>query len=127
VTLDGFFGTLHTNLHNIGIVKQASDDAWKEVVARYNTSYRVLRDIAYALKHGTLTRKKSRLVTRSNQILTLPGAFQLGAFQRNAFRTDRVWIEGTDTDYIADEVIRDVVQIAESWLTKTSKDPYPNG
>ena len=123
MTLDGFFGTLHTNLHNIGIVKQASDDAWKEMVARYNTSYRVLRDIAYALKHGTLTRKKPRLVTRPN----ITRRFSTRSLSTDAFRTDRVWIEGTDTDYIADEVIRDVVQIAESWLTKTSKDPYPNG
>jgi ParB-like nuclease domain len=60
MTLDGFFGTLHTKLHRTGIVKQASDDACKEMVARYNTSYRVLRDMAYALEHGTLTRKKPR-------------------------------------------------------------------
>jgi hypothetical protein len=28
------------------------------------------------------------------------------AFQQNAFRTERVWIEGMDTDYRADELIR---------------------
>jgi hypothetical protein len=32
-----------------------------------------------------------------------------------------VWIEGQDTDYRADEVIGDVVVIAEDWLAKIPK------
>ena len=34
-----------------------------------------------------------------------------------------VWIEGIDTDYRADEVIRDVVSIARDWLVGIAQEP----
>jgi hypothetical protein len=54
MTLDGFFGTLHAEL---GLVQERADDQWKEKLARGNKYYRLLRDSAYALKHGRLDRK----------------------------------------------------------------------
>jgi len=80
----------------------------------------MLRDAAYALKHGVLTHPKPRIVRKSEQVQTLPGAFDGAVFQQNACQTELVWIEGMDTDYRADEVIRDVVQIANAWLVKLS-------
>jgi hypothetical protein len=48
----------------------------------------------------------------------LPNAFDPTASQQDTFLRDRVWIEGMDTDYRADEVIRDVVDLAREWLAK---------
>jgi hypothetical protein len=118
MTLDGFFGSVHARLFEAGVVNEKSDDCWKETLAEASKSYRVLRDAAYALKHGNLTHPKPRLVRKSEHIQTLPGAFDGSAFQQNAFQTERVWIEGMDTDYRADEVIGDVVCVAGEWLTK---------
>jgi hypothetical protein len=70
MTLDGFFGTLHTELFKLGHVLDSLDDKWKETLSRSCQHYRVLRDAAYALKHGTLDHPKPRLVRRSDQILT---------------------------------------------------------
>jgi SAM domain (Sterile alpha motif) len=43
-------------------------------------------------------------------------------FAENDIDVERIWIEGTDTNYKADEVIRDVLNIAESWLAKVPKE-----
>jgi hypothetical protein len=118
MTLDGFFGTLHTELFKTGVVTDESDDKWKETLARSCHHYRVLRDAAYALKHGTLTHPKRRLVRRFDQILTMPASFDSVAFDRSAFDTGRVWIEAEDTDYEADKVINTVLDLARDWLSK---------
>jgi len=85
MTLDGFFGTLHAKLHNTGTVKESSDDRWKETLAKGNKSFQVLRDMAYALKHGSLTHTKPRLVRRSDQIQRYPASFDSALFDRSAF------------------------------------------
>jgi hypothetical protein len=90
MTLDGFFGTLHTELFKLGAAPDKSDDKWKETLGRGCHHYRVLRDTAYALKHGTLDHQKPRLVRRSDQVVTTPGAFQSNAFQAAAFHTETV-------------------------------------
>jgi hypothetical protein len=112
MTLDGFFGSLHTRLREDAKVGEDSDDKWKENLACQNKYYRLLRDAAYALKHGNLTRGKSRVVRRSDQILAVPGAFSSQAFQAKAFQTDMVWIHAEDTNYRAHEVIKEVVGFA---------------
>jgi hypothetical protein len=113
LTLDGFFGTLHAELFERGIVQEPRDDRWKETIAEASKSYRVLRDAAYALKHGVLTHSKPRLVRRSEHIHTLPTSFDSATFDRDTFDTEQVWIEGCDTDYRADEVITIVVELAK--------------
>jgi hypothetical protein len=118
MTLDGFFGTLHSELFNIGFIREKSDDVWKESLATDCHHYRVLRDAAYALKHGTLTHSKSRLVRRSDKVQKMPAAFDRAAFDRGAFDNETVWIEASDTDYRADEVISSVVELARNWLHK---------
>jgi hypothetical protein len=118
LTLDGFFGTLHSELFKIGLVTEKTDDVWKETLASGCHHYRVLRDTAYSLKHGSLTHPKSRLVRRSDQVLSLPAAFDRARFDIGSFDTETVWIEASDTDYRADEVIRSVVELARTWLAK---------
>src|SRR5262249_45822178 len=121
MTLDGFFGTLHTELFRLGVLPNKSDDKWKETLAVSCHHYRVLRDAAYALKHGVLTRSAPRLVKRSDQVVTMPGAFQGNAFQSGGFQKETVWIEAEDTDYRAAEVIKAVLALAREWLDKAPR------
>ena len=116
MTLDGFFGMLHASLHQAGVVREPSDDQWKERLAGENKHYRLLRDAAYMLKHGQLDDRKPRLVRRPEQILTMPGAFQESAFDPDAFGTQMVWIETEETDYRAFETIKEVVEFAREKL-----------
>jgi len=118
MTLDGFLGTLHSTLNRLRRVSERSDDQWKESVAQTCHHYRFLRDTAYALKHGTLDHRKPRLVRHSDQVVSMPGAFQAGAFQSNALQTDTVWIAADDTDYKAADVIRTVRELARDLLSK---------
>lgn len=90
MTLDAFFGALHSELLQAGAIAEKSDDKWKEMLAEASHHYRLLRDTAYALKHGNLTRPTPRLVRKSDSVFTMPGAFQPGAFQPDAFDTGRV-------------------------------------
>jgi hypothetical protein len=110
MTLDGFFGALHSELYEENRITQKDDDKWKDTLACENKSYRLLRDCAYALKHGNLTKPKLRLVRRHDQIVTMPGGFS-SAFD-SGFQTEMVWIEATDTDYRADDIIKQVLQFA---------------
>lgn len=115
MTLDAFFGILHASLHAIDTVEQKTDDQWKDVIAQSHFSYQVLRDAAYALKHGKLDGRKTRLVRRPEQIFGMPGAFDSTAFD-NAFDTETIWIDTPGNDYRAAEVIADVTEIARKVL-----------
>jgi hypothetical protein len=116
MTLDGFFGTLHAELHKIGLVQERIDDQWKERLAHENQSYRLLRDAAYALKHGRLDDRKPRLVRRPDQIMTMPASFDASDFDPSAFDAETVWIETDETDYRADEMIKEVLEFARERL-----------
>ena len=117
MALDGFFGTVHTERYDQGLTKEPSDDKWKDQLAQQNADYRLLRDCAYALKHGRLTKSKPRLVRRSDQIVTMPGAFDAAAFRNNAFQVQTVWIEAVDTDHRAGQVLQGVLQFARDCLS----------
>ena len=101
-----------------GAIQERDDGTWKETVAKGSKNYRVLRDAAYALKHGVLTRSTPRLVKQSEHVQAMPVGFDSATFDRDAFDTEQVWIEATDTDYRADEVIKDVIALAGEWLTR---------
>jgi hypothetical protein len=116
MTLDAFFGILHAALFKLGSVKEQADDKWKEELARADKTYRLLRDSAYALKHGELDSRKPRLVRRHDQILTMPGSFDQAAFDRSAFDTETVWMETEATDFRADETIKHVLEFAHETL-----------
>src|SRR5262249_5315357 len=116
--LDAFFGILHASLYQNGIVQEPDDSKWKDVLACENRHYWVLKDCAYALKHGQLSHKKPRLVRRPDQIVSKGGAFQANAFQNNVFQTNKLWIETEEGDYRADVVIKDVAELARQRLLK---------
>jgi hypothetical protein len=117
LTLDGFFGTLHAELYEQGAITEPSDDIWKEELAQQNEDYRLLRDCAYALKHGYLTKPKPRLVRRSDQIFPMPASYDAATFDRSAFDVETIWIQAEDTDYRADEVIKEVAGFARERLS----------
>ena len=122
MTLDGFFGSLHAEFHRQAVISEPSDDKWKDELARDNKSYRLLRDCAYALKHGQLDpQRKSRLVLRPDQIMTMPTSFDTATFDRSAFDTETVWIEANDTDYRAAEVIGIVLDLARRSLSELTE------
>jgi hypothetical protein len=110
MTLDALFGILHAALHEAGIVSLRRDDDWKEELAKQNDDYRLLRDTAYALKHGQLNiGSKQRVVRRPDQLFTMPGAFSPAVFDPAVFDTGQVWIDTAANDYRAHEVIENVV------------------
>lgn len=118
MTLDALFGILHAELYEARTLSQKDDDKWKEELAQQSGDYRLLRDAAYALKHGKLNpERKYRIVYRPKQLFTMPGAFQAGAFSSAAFDTGQVWIETETTDHRANEVIKNVVEFARLRLT----------
>jgi hypothetical protein len=49
--------------------------------------------------------------------MTMPGSFDAAAFDRSAFDIETVWIEADDTDHRADEVIKEVLQLARERLS----------
>jgi hypothetical protein len=121
MTLDAFFGVLHAALHAKGTLKEPNDDVWKEKLAQQNDDYRLLRDAAYALKHGELKHRRPRLVRRPDQLFTMPGVFQSNVFQPDVFQVEQVWIETDVTDRRANEVINSVTQFARAQLSEASR------
>jgi hypothetical protein len=116
MTLDAFVGILHAALYQAGRVTESDDAKWKEVLAKQTPDYELLRDAAYALKHGQLDpKRKRRIIYRPQQFFTMPGAFQPGAFSAG-FDTGQVWIETEVTDKRADEVIEKVAELARLQL-----------
>jgi len=116
MTLDAFFGILHATLYETGVAEvPREDDKWKGQFAQQSIEYRLLRDAAFALKHGNLSRSP-RLVSRPKQLLAMPGAFQ--GFQADAFQSEQIWIETDVNDYKANEVIAQVAHLAQTQLTK---------
>lgn len=111
-SLDAFFGILHAALREQNRPIDPNDSAWKETLAAKNESFRLLRDIAYALKHGKLDGRMPRLVRKPDQVFSMPGAFEPAAFSK-AFDTGQVWISTDANDFRADEVIGAVVDFAE--------------
>jgi hypothetical protein len=119
MTLDALFGILHAALHHAGTITVRRDDDWKEELADQSGDYRLLRDLAYTLKHGQLNLgNKPRIVRRPDQLFTMPGAFAPGAFNSAAFNTGEVWIDTEATDHRATEVIAQVAEFARLQLTK---------
>ena len=120
MTIDAFFGVLHAHLYEQGLIAIARDDDWKETIAETSDPYRLLRDSAYALKHGRLTGSKARVVRRPNQIEGYSGSFDSAVWDRSAFDTDVVWIEAEINPMRADDAVRHVLPIASNLLDRYS-------
>jgi hypothetical protein len=96
LTLDALAGVIHADLHKRGLATP-DDGAFRDQLATQHLDYEIMRDAAFALKHGELRGKKSRLVQRANQVISYSGVFDEAVFDRSAFDTKAVvWIEGND-------------------------------
>ena len=88
MTLDGFMGILHERLWATGKINEETDDKFRDNIASRCAAYGTLRDAAFALKHGELTGRKSRVVRRPDQLQAYSGAFDKAVFDRSAFQTE---------------------------------------
>ena len=83
-TLDAVPGHLHAvgvAAGDAAMTKHKTDDKYRDELAGISPAYRVLRDTAAALKHGTLTNAKARLVRNGGAFQSVNnglGLFQLG-------------------------------------------------
>lgn len=125
MTLDAFFGILHEALYSRKETSIPSDDQWKETRAKESPDYRLLRDCAYALKHGKLDGRKFRLVHHPAQIETFPASYDSAAFDRSAYDTETVWIDTPENDFRADVTIKNVCSFAKECLEKHPSDKHP--
>jgi hypothetical protein len=61
LTADAFFGILHAELRSkneAAVADLAKDDEYRDDLAGRSRNYRILRDVAFSIKHGELKRKK---------------------------------------------------------------------
>ena len=91
LTLDAFTGILFAHLANLKRSPFKDDIEFRDVLCHECSEFRIVRDAAFALKHGELTAKKPRLVQRADR------AFDQAVFDRSVFDAGSViWIETTD-------------------------------
>jgi hypothetical protein len=113
LSLDALAGIVHSDLHSKGHAT-ADDIAFRDRLAAQHLEYGILRDAAFALKHGELRGKKPRLVQRAEQVTSYGGVFDEAVFDRSAFDTEAViWIEANDSAHSrrADQITRAVLDI----------------
>ncbi|MCA1436423.1 hypothetical protein I6F33_26105 [Bradyrhizobium sp. BRP20] len=110
LTLDAFVGILHAALVAAGVSVPDKDDEFRDVLAAQNEDYRIVRDAAFAIKHGQLTGRKSRIVTNSKQMAIYGAVFEEAVFQDGVFEMGAARIEVDSTSV-------DVVEVAERRIT----------
>jgi hypothetical protein len=77
--LDAYVGIWAHELNSSGKIN-LSEEALRDLLADRSVEYRVLRDMAFALKHGELTGKKARLVRRATGLTKQGSAFNRETF-----------------------------------------------
>jgi hypothetical protein len=85
-SLDDYVGIWCHELESAGHTN-LKEEAFRDMFAARSPEYQILRDMAYALKHGELTGKKVRLVSRPAQLQMQSPAFDPGVFAAAAFQT----------------------------------------
>jgi hypothetical protein len=97
LTLDAMAGIIHDNLYKRGLVTTANDVEFRDRLALQYPEYVIVRDAAFALKHGELRSGKPRLVRRAAQVTSYSGAWDEAVWDRSAWDTLAViWIEAND-------------------------------
>jgi hypothetical protein len=117
LTLDALAGIIHAHLHRQGL-EQSKDAAFRDRIASQHLEYRILRDAAFALKHGELN-GNTRLVKRAGQVVSYGGAWDEAVWDRSAWDTEAViWIEATDPTHSrrADNIARAVLGIFQGMV-----------
>jgi hypothetical protein len=121
LSLDALAGIIHADLHERDL-ETADDIAFRDRLAAQHLEYGIVRDAAFALKHGELRGKKPRLVQRAEQVTSYSGAFDKAAFDRSAYDTKAViWIEANDPTHSrrADHVTRAACDILRGMVPRT--------
>lgn len=80
LSLDALAGIVHAHGRAAGVLamaKHEADDRYRDDLAAVSRSYRVLRDLAAALKHGALESKKARIVRSGEAVRSVPNGFGL--------------------------------------------------
>jgi len=94
-SLDDFVGILAHELLKAGKIT-LKEEKFRDFLASQSSPYRLLRDMAYSLKHGELTGSKSPLVSKPGNLAKEEAAFDAIAFGRS-FQTENViFIEVND-------------------------------
>jgi hypothetical protein len=97
LTLDAFSGILFAHLAKLDKSPKANDSEFRDLLSLECREFRIVRDAAFALKHGELTGKKPRLVERPDQVVSYSGAWDEAVFDRSAFDAKSIiWIEAND-------------------------------
>jgi hypothetical protein len=113
ILLDALVGIIHADLKSRG--KETGEDAaFRDRLASQHLEYGILRDAAFALKHGELRGKKPLLVQRAEQVTSYSGVFDEAVFDRSVFDTEAViWIEANESIHSrrADHITRAVLDI----------------
>jgi hypothetical protein len=83
LTLDALAGVIHADLCKRGL--EAPDDAaFRDTLAARHVEYGLVRDAAFALKHGELRGKKPRLVQRAEQVTPYSATWDQAVWDRSA-------------------------------------------
>ncbi|MBR0733488.1 hypothetical protein JQ595_32555 [Bradyrhizobium japonicum] len=116
LSLDALMGVIHADRYRRGL-ETGDDIVFRNKLAAQHFEIRLVRDAAFALKHGEL-RPAARLVQRAEQIKPV-GAFDSAVFDPAVFDTKkRVWIEANDAQHtrLADVVRRDVLGVLQGMI-----------
>lgn len=101
-SIDDLVGQIHVwaKANAPGAMAASDDDHYRDHLSN-DEEFRALRDMAAALKHGELDKPKKtvpRLIIRSVDLKARQRAFDISAFQANAFQTDSkaAWVDLKD-------------------------------
>ncbi|MCP1931796.1 hypothetical protein [Bradyrhizobium elkanii] len=86
--IDDYVGIWAHELRSAGRIS-ITEECFRDDLARRSGPYRALRDMAFALKHGELSGKKARLVSRAGSLADQGAAFDPDTFS-DAFATSGV-------------------------------------
>jgi hypothetical protein len=93
LSLDAFAGILFADVQLKGRAPCRDDIEFREMLAVESLEFRLVRDAAFALKHGELVGKSPRLVREAKQVAAHDGGYDPTAFS-NGFNTEKViWID----------------------------------
>lgn len=88
-SLDDYIGIW---CHELGAAGRTglNEEAFRDLFADRSSEYQILRDMAFALKHGELTGKKVRLVRHPSQLEKQSAVFSPSVFNSAVFQTSEV-------------------------------------
>jgi hypothetical protein len=123
VTADALFGILYAELRSknrSAVANFADDDRYRDDLASRSRDYRILRDVAFSIKHGELRRKKPRLVKNVRQIQTAIAGFGIlmCGYDRTGETVLLIHIPSSNSNERPEFIIHQVLKLAQDELAK---------